>query len=1510
MYKTHPKKFVVFWLVVAVLVAGIVPAVLADGNGYGPGRVGLQILAGNDHVGAGTGGIWNSRDKLHIQLDPTDGWRIKSYKIDLGGGVDYSPPLTTTGNPKIGHFDYKDEFPTPYQNDLADGENLYRRTMVLDLGEDLGFQWGTPWADLRVQGVAIFLELVKLDDTGQVTAESGAWVVPELIVWLDAEDETAEATIEDTIEESDEIVADVATGEIVVAEVMEVKQTAKGKVARTEHQKAQKTWEVDEAEAIVAFEGGRWGWWFRYEMAHPRTGHFIDSPVAGLYVQTPTYEGVTDIDASYHYFPGEEIEIAIGSVILGSTLADQKISPLDIFPALDTEDPQVINMARLIQSLDVDGDPQGGIVITEGVTAAFEDAMAYRGLTGVDFSDDLQVEDIIALTIDNAALLDPAVTLVMRSAEDAKAHLDDALNNAMFRKRISRTPELASAKAKMNISPVWFPALRANGEPAIIEYYDEEGILIRTAENAKPIIITFTDADPVTGAHDAWVAVSRDDGNTWKRKNLSRSGDRTSFTTKAGEEYYGYCKKPVFQVKGNKVLVCWTSKFARGGKPAYAIDPLDEYTYDDPFYTEDIWGVGGPQRSIDYATEGFPEVGEVPYSAVWTCRGVICTPADLDRGLGINVGDIVWFKPERLTSGRRDANLIFTGAAGGAGFGLVWQEDPKGLRPGRAVGPGPGWGGATTHHKTDIWYSFVTWGNHSMVDANFVIGGDPEHAVETVLERPKALVPMSLPVRISDNDVLNKKNMMIDLTSYADDVAYTADNLTRCVKYEGGKSIVEADDPDAWEADYQNLRTMPDDHQATMNCTNCHVPYGSDPMADIPTQGAPIPLVVVDAESQDYLGGFNNGDCVSCHFSHVVPRDRLIMMDPLMSEAEKCADCENNKGGVWKETVEAYYPYDGYPYIYDSNDDPDGTHGYGEGLDGLLCGEFHGFTNFGGNYTEVAVTCDGRLMDGDTGAARGNLFLQPYVKEDGTTSAWAIVTYEETKGAGAGPPDNTGTSETHRDDYLPESGKNAIFHSFDFQMPDLVSAGNIMNMPECEVTMVPDVDGTDVPIPVLDGNGDITPTYLMTEEGALILDWQDRPQLAYENARRGRFILQGVGAIKTSRTVMMMVYKMGAEGAGRPSDIMSHRWVVPTTFDSTVDNPYSFNNVFGNRVYDTAAEAWYWASGPVNMSSVTPTLTTPSAGDPEWPDAYGEVKVVEWTQTADNLADLTSMNKYDDARAHRGQIRGDFVLLGFSYTANWAASRNGNDKYDFFIRRSFDGGETWTTDPTGEGVDHCITWTYPTGTATQGAKVEECNFYAAGAHETMRNLTQLPNNKESVIEPRIVAVPGTIKAGGVWTGIPEDKQNPAVFYVAWGTSSNPKKDPITKEQEEPAPADLYWSFSMDKGENYFEDTWYVMGNPTTPDVSTGDEKIDYPWMAKGDQEQGEVQLRMTPDGSRFYASWLDEGDEGSDIVFRRIMSALFPANNAGATTTEAVIVTEDDGTSSDDFTTDSGGAED
>ena len=1047
----------------------------------------------------------------------------------------------------------------------------------------------------------------------------------------------------------------------------------------------------------------------------------------------------------------------------------------------------------------------------------------------------------------------------------------------------------------MAVSTMWYEAKSASDEVAIIEYTDDQGLKAYVSE-AKPVVITYTDDDPVTGMPETWGAVSRDDGKTWKRKNLSRSAYRSSFTLANGEVYYGATKKPVVQFRGNNIIVAWSSKFARGGKPAYAIDPEDDYTFDDLFYTDDIWGVAGPQRSTDYTGLGFPEVGELPYSAVWICRGVIATQANVAAGIGDFVGDVVWFKPERLTSGRRDALQIFMGGSSGAGFALCWQEDPEGVRPGKFAGPGHGWSGATTNHKTDIWYSYITWKDFARVDWDFEINGTPEHDDPTEGEwvgRPKALVPMSLPVRLSDNEVVNMKNIGLDATTTAEDVSYLDENLTRCVKFEGGKTIVELGS--ALEADYYVLNPMPADHLPSMNCTNCHVPYDTAPMGLTPTQGSPIPLVVVDAETLDYSGGFTNGDCVSCHFSNVVPRDRLIAVTSGLTEAEKCIECEETKGGVWKPELEAYYPYTGYPYIFNEDDVYDGSRQYALDLEGLLSGNYHTFTSFGGNETSVAITTDGRLLDGDTGASRANLFLQP--KFDASippkvVGAWAIINYEETKGAGNGPPDHDADPTTYSEAYLPEQGKNIIYHSFEFTNPDLVSGGTIVNLPER------DADGNVMYITESEG-------------GAQILDYEGLPQLAYENARRARFVLQGDKAIKASRTVMMMVYKEGKEGAGRPSDIMLRRFVVPATDDRTVDNPYRVENLVGTVLTSDGGKPYYASDGAINFSTVTPTLIVDSSNpeletyaEDELP--YGAKKVVSWEQNLENFSELSYVNPYEDARSHRGQIRGDFAVVGYAYTPNWAAARNGNDKYDFFVRTTFDGGVTWTTDPAGTGTTHCKTWTDP----ESKVKTEVCTTYAAGTFEEARNVSQLPNAKLSVIEPRIVACPGTIKDPTTksWTGILEDKQNPSLFYVAYGTASNPKKhlDPVTGEmvQEDGAPEDLFVSFSLNKGQNYMEDTWTV--NPDSDGTSAGESVTSWKWLAKGAQEQGEVQIRMTPDGSRFYACWLDEGEEGSDILFRRIMAYEFDAIPIPVVPEDAASIA-DVGTSGDDFQDDGGG---
>ena len=102
----------------------------------------------------------------------------------------------------------------------------------------------------------------------------------------------------------------------------------------------------------------------------------------------------------------------------------------------------------------------------------------------------------------------------------------------------------------------------------------------------------------------------------------------------------------------------------------------------DDLYLVDAFGVAGSQGSIDFADEGYPQAGVVPFGCVWTARGVLL-PGDDPRTDDVEESShMVWTKAERLTSGRRDPNRIEVHAVKGAGFVVTGQEDPEGLRPG------------------------------------------------------------------------------------------------------------------------------------------------------------------------------------------------------------------------------------------------------------------------------------------------------------------------------------------------------------------------------------------------------------------------------------------------------------------------------------------------------------------------------------------------------------------------------------------------------------------------------------------------------------------------------------------------------------------------------------------------------------------------------------------------------------------------------------------------------------
>ena len=64
-----------------------------------------------------------------------------------------------------------------------------------------------------------------------------------------------------------------------------------------------------------------------------------------------------------------------------------------------------------------------------------------------------------------------------------------------------------------------------------------------------------------------------------------------------------------------------------------------------------------------------------------------------------------------------------------------------------------------------------------------------------------------------------------------------------------------------------------------------------------------------------------------------------------------------------------------------------------------------------------------------------------------------------------------------------------------------------------------------------------------------------------------------------------------------------------------------------------------------------------------------------------NLDDLSWENPYDMAKGHRGFMAGDMIMAMYGWTPNWKALTDGHSIVNLYVRRSFDGGQTWSTLP-------------------------------------------------------------------------------------------------------------------------------------------------------------------------------------------------------------------------------------
>ena len=172
------------------------------------------------------------------------------------------------------------------------------------------------------------------------------------------------------------------------------------------------------------------------------TGRMVDAGVQNLAYTTDTQSGTTGSNGSFSYKLGETVLFSIGDTQLPSVKAAPFVTPLELGRATDVNDPTVTNILIFLQSLDVDNNPDNGIVISD--EAAQASAAIDFDQPTADFRNDADVVNML----NNAGQQSPG----MVATNDAINHFQSTLT-ALGEAYKRTTVELDYVLTETSVSP-------------------------------------------------------------------------------------------------------------------------------------------------------------------------------------------------------------------------------------------------------------------------------------------------------------------------------------------------------------------------------------------------------------------------------------------------------------------------------------------------------------------------------------------------------------------------------------------------------------------------------------------------------------------------------------------------------------------------------------------------------------------------------------------------------------------------------------------------------------------------------------------------------------------------------------------------------------------------------------------------------------------------------------------------------------------------------------------------
>jgi len=242
---------------------------------------------------------------------------------------------------------------------------------------------------------------------------------------------------------------------------------------------------------LTAYGCGGGGGGGEGESSATKQGIFVDGPVEGLEYKTatlsgvPDLSGVTDANGTFEYreeevkhyeeifIVGQLITFSVGDIVLGHGIAKEQITPVDLVDVAHEqqnpeENPTVTNISRFLISLDVDGDPDNGITISQEI----REACAGRSIDFTQSVADFETDpDVLGLfvTLNGQGVFSDETERKLCPAQRSRIHLRNSLRE--LRSILVKTWE-------------WIDSNNDEKDDEVAKYtYDTNGNLIKEARD-------------------------------------------------------------------------------------------------------------------------------------------------------------------------------------------------------------------------------------------------------------------------------------------------------------------------------------------------------------------------------------------------------------------------------------------------------------------------------------------------------------------------------------------------------------------------------------------------------------------------------------------------------------------------------------------------------------------------------------------------------------------------------------------------------------------------------------------------------------------------------------------------------------------------------------------------------------------------------------------------------------------------------------------------------------------